>query len=91
MTFVDLFPNTDSKSTLRPAEGCGCATGDGLNPKKKQNENMLNFLLLLRVKYSDYKLIMVMVKEWGKAINSLNKKAGFSSKMFFPLPHILET
>lgn len=34
---VDLFPNTDSKSTLRPAEGCGCATGEGVNPKRNQN------------------------------------------------------
>lgn len=37
ITLVDLFPKTDSKSTLRPAEGCGCATGEGVNPKKNQN------------------------------------------------------
>lgn len=38
ITLADLFPNTDSKSTLRPAEGCGCATGEGVNPKKNQNK-----------------------------------------------------
>lgn len=39
ITLVDLFPNTDSKSTLRPAEGCGCATGEDVNPKKNEIQN----------------------------------------------------
>lgn len=37
-TLEDLFPNTDSKSTLRPADGCGWATGDGVNPVGKKKE-----------------------------------------------------
>lgn len=37
-TLEDLFPNTDSKSTLRPADGCGWATGEGVNPAGKKKK-----------------------------------------------------
>ena len=43
---VDLFPNTDSKSTLRPAEGCGCATGEGVNPRETKMEAAQSLITL---------------------------------------------
>jgi hypothetical protein len=49
--FVDLFPNTDSKSTLRPVEGCGCVTGEGVNPEKNQNVKKLNSLITISISF----------------------------------------
>lgn len=43
-TLEDLFPKTDSKSTLRPADGCGWATGDGVNPVGKKRKKLHVFI-----------------------------------------------
>lgn len=79
ITLADLFPNTDSKSTLRPAEGCGCATGEGVNPKKSQNGKKL--------KPTSTALDNDNRMENATNFHNINK-ANPSSKMFPKLPHL---